>query len=487
MMNPSTPPIANSTHWLALMLTLILIGNGISSVVIFEFSWLSLLLMLAGLVVTLLWFKQTVRFNRLFNCLNGVVNEISHGQFDSRVVGITDDRSDLAVLCHNINDMLDQLETYFREINTAFKYHADGLFFRSTVSGGLHGEFVASLEKINQSLHAMSQHRRILMKNMLLGETQELNSHHLRQNILTTSTDLSFIKEQMLHVCEFAKTTLDEALTNSNTVATVVNHLSQITRSIDSTGESVAQLNSLGSEIQRAVQLINGIADQTNLLALNAAIEAARAGEAGRGFAVVADEVRSLAENTKNASVTIGSTMEVLLRESNTMLKSSGTMRELAHQSESIITGMADQFNRFAESAQQTVNLTGFALHKTFASMVKVDHVIYKQRTYMAIYADENEEYLKAVQVDCHHCRLGKWYYEGDGRELFGKTAAFKAVEKPHCQVHESAHKMVALLDMDWERDVILQKQLVEHLKQMEQGSVQVMELVDKMVEELHR
>ncbi len=60
-------------------------------------------------------------------------------------------------------------------------------------------------------------------------------------------------------------------------------------------------------------------------------------------------------------------------------------------------------------------------------------------------------------------------------------------MEKPHCQVHNSAQKMLGFLNSGWEHDEVLQKQIIEHLKQMEQGSVQVMELVDKMVEELHQ
>ena len=240
-----------------------------------------------------------------------LAERIGRGDFTGRITG-KPDSNEIGRLGWALNDMLDQLEAYFREADSSFRAQMEGRYARVAQPSGLHGSLGTAVETHNALLDGMASNLRNQLKTTLLSNAGLLNAANLISNLTGNQSDLKEITEQMQIAAGAATTTVAEAGESQQAVAEVVCQLSGISDRIVKVADAVGELNSRSQEVSRSVMLITEISDQTNLLALNAAIEAARAGESGRGFAVVADEVRKLAERTSNSTSEIAAMIERL-------------------------------------------------------------------------------------------------------------------------------------------------------------------------------
>lgn len=436
-----------------------------------------------GVVVAMLGLQAHGRDRDVFEKVKKLGEASQKGDADFRITHI-DQKHELAEALWGINEGRDQIEAFFREVDTAFQYVEKDQYFRRAQTAGLQGQYRAVIERINTSIGAMGDawsRRRFELFGAKLGE---LKSSNLLENLQRTQKDLAQITEQMKLAARNTSQSVEVANYSQTSIGRVTENLHQLLAKMEGVHGTSIELGSHSQEIGEILELIIGIADQTNLLALNAAIEAARAGEHGRGFAVVADEVKKLAQRTKEATGNVREVMEGFSSSAKQVTDEAAAMSEMAGESQHIIEKFETDFATFYENATNTDASVSFAQTISDSSLSKVDHMIYIQNAYRALDLGDASESWHKCQVSPSQCRFGKWYSEGEGAAGFAHLPSYGQIDSPHRAVHESVHRALELAQGEWKESAKIQEEILAAYQETEDRSSELMVLLTDLARE---
>lgn len=341
------------------------------------------------------------------------------------------------------------------------------------------------------------------------------------------------IKEYSNNVEQGATDSLVAARKVSDELNQAIKAFKEIESSVTENVQKITEFFKFAQNVKSISEEIQGIAFQTNLLSLNASVEAARASEHGRGFAVVATEMRSLSSRSDSAAGKIGDLLKVFendirdisnaLGHSTTLVNTgSDSINNVNHEMKAMVsafenvsknvgditgalqeqssasTEVAQGITRISESTSKSVNnnsklvdsinatqshidalINNFAekdIKNKVVKLAKSDHVIWKKRLYNMVAGKEG---LNSNELADHHsCRLGKWYDKVSEPRII-QNDYFKTLESPHRAVHEHGIKAVELYTKGDVRGALMEIQKVES------ASAIVLDLLEKLDNDL--
>ena len=437
--------------------------------------------LLTGLALLVLYKWSLSANQQLLEKINVMSRKFAQGDLDCRISDI-DLKHELFTIAWNLNDAMDQIETLFKEIHTCVRSAENGQYGRHVIGHGLAKGYQQLVGQVNRSLQVMKDSEEHTRLDLLTAKINELKSEALLDNLRLNQSDLVEITKNMSEVEEISKESVSIAINGQESITQILVNFTTLVDMNEKMFDSSQKLSKQSLQIFDVLSQISSIADQTNLLALNAAIEAARAGEQGRGFAVVADEVRKLAQNTKQATNSINQIIDSFGNATKSMVENSEAVSMLVNEANDTVEQFDQSFSRFSEIATSSYEKVTYAEVISNGTLIKMDHMIYMQNAYRAADTGYNSPAWKAVEVDHHNCHFGKWYDAGMGDKLFSHLPSYKEIEAPHELVHNTVYKVLAILALDWKTDSVLSDQLLKIYREAEDASSELIKMVSKLV-----
>lgn len=353
-------PVKSAGWSLAVSLPVAEATEGLTALTWISLVTIAVVLILAAIVIA--WFARSIA--KPIQTLDAAATKIAAGDLSLTSLGIRSN-DEIGRLAKSFEQMVQNVRALIKQISN----QAEHLAASSE-------ELTASADQSSQATNQVA----ISIQEVASGAAEQMHAANDSAAVVTQmSAGMQQIAANASSVAGQTEAASDKAVKGGAAVDKAVNQMSQIEQTVNTSAQVVAKLGERSKEIGQIVETISGIAGQTNLLALNAAIEAARAGEQGRGFAVVADEVRKLAEQSEAAAKKI-----------------SGLISEIQGDTDKAVSAM-QQGTQEVKTGAEVVNAAGASFREIADLVTEVSDQVKQISTAIHEMADGSQKIVGSV------------------------------------------------------------------------------------------
>jgi len=301
------------------------ITNNIIVKLMLKIGVINIFFLILSIIIVFI-FVNSLRKN--INIISMSLNSVANGDLDQEC--IVKSKDEFGEISRYVNSMILNLKEIIQKLKGSSK---------------MVDSSASNLLAISNEMSSVSENIANSIQEVASGTGTQANDMMKITSLLNNfSKEIDLIAEKINDVNESSCSISTMATTSNYNMETLVNSVGIVGRAFEGFNNRFSVLGINLNKINDITSLINEISDQTNLLALNAAIEAARAGEAGRGFSIVADEIRKLAEKSKESSQSINGLINAIYTENKVILESTNLMKSELNNQVTVINLSTESF-----------------------------------------------------------------------------------------------------------------------------------------------